>query len=110
MSIALALALAALVDFERALTLDGAHVPSAVAASTAALMIGRHADALAFAQRALRREPGEPKALFFADVATWWMGRKDEAQRYFEGATAIEPQNVEFRGALARLRGGTLSK
>ena len=104
MSIALALALAALVHFERALA------PSAVAASTAALMLGRHADALAFPQRALRPEPGEPKALFFAGVATWWMGRKDEAQRYFERATAIEPQNVEFRGALARLRGGTLSK
>jgi Flp pilus assembly protein TadD len=85
-------------------------VPSAVAASTAAFMLGRHADALAFAQRALAREPGEPKALFFAGVASWCLGRKDEAQRYFERATAIEPQNVEFRGALARLKGGTLSK
>ncbi len=100
----------ALAHFERALALDGAHVPSAVAASTAALMLGRHADALALAQRALAREPGEPKALFFAGVASWWLGRKDEAQRYLERATAIEPQNVEFRGALARLRGGTLSK
>jgi spermidine synthase len=100
----------ALAHFERALALDGTHVPSAVAASTAALMLGRHADALALAQRALAREPEEPKALFFAGVASWWLGRKDEAQRYFERATALEPQNVEFRGALARLRGGTLSK
>jgi uncharacterized PurR-regulated membrane protein YhhQ (DUF165 family) len=92
----------------RALALDGAHVPSAVAASTAALMLGRHADALA--QRALAREPGEPKVLFFAGVASWWLGRKDEAQCYVERATAIEPQNVEFRGALARLKGGTLSR
>jgi spermidine synthase len=100
----------ALVHFEKALALDGAHVPSAVAASTAALKLGRHADALALAQRALAREPDEPKALFVAGVASWWLGRKDEAQRYFERATAIEPQNVEFRGALARLKGGTLSK
>ncbi len=100
----------AFAHFERALALDGTHVPSAVAASTAALMLGRHADALALAQRALAREPGEPKALFFAGVASWWLGRKEEAQRYFERATAIDPQNVEFRGALARLRGGTLSK
>ena len=60
--------------------------------------------------RTLAREPGEPQALFFAGVASWWLGRKDDAQRYLERATALEPQNVEFRGALARLRGGTLSR
>jgi spermidine synthase len=100
----------ALAHFEKALALDAAHVPSAVGASMAALMLGRHADALAHAERALAREPGEPQALFFAGVAAWWLGRKDDAQRYLERATALEPQNVEFRGALARLRGGTLSR
>lgn len=101
---------AALAHFERALTLDPRHVPSAVGASTAALMLGRHADALALAEQALAREPGEPRALFFAGVASWWLGRKDDAQRYLERAAALEPQNVEFRGALARLKGGTLTR
>jgi tetratricopeptide (TPR) repeat protein len=100
----------ALAHFEQALALEPAHVPSAVAASTAALLLGRHADALVFAQRALAREPGEPKALFFAGVASWWLGRKEDAQRYLERAAALEPQNDEFRGALARLRSGTLSR
>jgi tetratricopeptide (TPR) repeat protein len=100
----------ALVHFERALALDPVHVPSAAAASMAALMLGRHADALAHAERALAREPREPQALFFAGVSSWWLGRKDDAQRYLERAIALEPQNVEFRGALARLRGGTLSR
>ena len=82
-----------------------------------ALLFGRLAERLrrplltcAHAERALAREPGEPQALFFAGVASWWLGRKDDAQRYLERATALEPQNVEFRGALARLRGGTLSR
>ena len=100
----------ALAHFEHALALEPAHVPSAVAASTAALLLGRHADALVLAQRALAREPGEAKALFFAGVASWWLGRKDDAQRYLERAAALEPQNDEFRGALARLRSGTLSR
>jgi spermidine synthase len=99
-----------LAHFERALALDPMHVPSEVGASMAALMLGRHAGALAHAERALAREPGEPQALFLAGVASWWLGRKDDAQRYLERATALEPQNVEFRGALARLRGGTLSR
>jgi tetratricopeptide (TPR) repeat protein len=100
----------ALAHFERALALEPTHVQAAVGASTAALLLGRHADALVLAQRALAREPGEPKALFFAGVASWWLGRKDDAERYFERAVAVEPQNVEFRGALARLRSGTLSR
>jgi spermidine synthase len=100
----------AFTHFERALALEPAHVQAAVGASTAALLLGRHADALVFAQRALAREPAEPKALFFAGVASWWLGRTDDAQRYFERAVALEPQNVEFRNTLARLRSGTLSK
>ena len=100
----------ALAHFERALALEPTHVQAALGASTAALLLGRHADALVLAQRALAREPGEPKALFFAGVASWWLGRKDDAERYFERAVAVEPQNAEFRGALARLRSGTLSR
>jgi spermidine synthase len=100
----------ALDHFERALALEPTHVQAAVGASTAALLLGRHADALLFAQRALSREPREPKALFFAGVASWWLGRKEYAERYFERAADLEPQNVEFQSALARLRSGTLSR
>ena len=66
--------------------------------------------ALTHAERALAREPREAQALFFAGVSSWWLGRKDDAQRYLERAIVLEPQNVEFRGVLARLKGGTLSK
>jgi spermidine synthase len=100
----------ALAYFQKALMLDPLHVPAAVAASTAALMLGRHAEALVLAQRALARQPEEPRALFFAGVASWWLGRKDEAQRYLERAVAREPQNPEFAGVLARLKGGTLPR
>jgi spermidine synthase len=100
----------ALAQFELALALDPAHAASALGASTAALQLGRSADALAFAQRALAREPAQPAALFLAGAASWWLGRRDEAERFFERAVALEPQNAEFRGALERLRRGTLSR
>ena len=100
----------ALVQFERALALDPAHAASAVGASTAALQLGRFADALAFARRALAREPAQPTALFMAGAASWWLGQTDEAGRFLERAVALEPQNAEFRGALERLRRGTLSR
>ena len=100
----------ALVQFERALALDPAHAASAVGASTAALQLGRFADALAFARRALAREPAQPTALFMAGAASWWLGQTDEAGRFLERAVALGPQNAEFRGALERLRRGTLSR
>ncbi len=100
----------ALVHFDRALALEPAHVASALGASTAALQLGRFADALAFARRALAREPARPTALFLAGAASWWLGQTDEAGRFLERAVALEPQNAEFRGALERLRRGTLSR
>src|SRR6266481_714869 len=100
----------ALAQFERALALDPAHAVSALGASTAALQLDRPTDALVFARRALAREPAQPTALFLAGAASWWLGRTDEALRYFERAVALEPQNAEFRGALERLRRGTLSR
>jgi spermidine synthase len=100
----------ALAQFERALALEPSHAASAVGASTAALQLGRSADALAFARRVLAREPAQPAALFLAGAASWWLGRRDEAERFFERAVALEPQNAEFRGALERLRRGTLSR
>jgi len=98
----------ALAHFEKALSLDPRHVPAAVGASMTALKLGRYPDALAQAQRALAREPADPNALFFAGAAAWWLGRLPEAERYLERAVAIQPENSEFRGALARLRSGTL--
>jgi spermidine synthase len=100
----------ALAQFERALALDPAHAVSALGASTAALQLDRPTEALAFARRALAREPAQPTALFLAGAASWWLGQTDEAGRYFERAVALEPQNAEFRGALERLRRGTLSR
>ncbi len=100
----------ALAQFEQALALDPAHAVSALGASTAALQLDRPTDALAFARRALAREPAQPTALFLAGAASWWLGQTDEAGRYFERAVALEPQNAEFRGALERLRRGTLSR
>jgi spermidine synthase len=100
----------ALAQFDRALALDPAHAASALGASTAALQLGRPAEALAFARRALAREPAQPTALFMAGAASWWLGQTDEAGRFLERAVALEPQNGEFRGALDRLRRGTLSR
>ena len=100
----------ALAQFERALALEPSHAPAALGASTAALQLGRPADALAFARRALAREPAQPAALFLAGAASWWLGQTSEAGRFFERAVALEPQNAEFRGALERLRRGTLSR
>jgi tetratricopeptide (TPR) repeat protein len=100
----------ALAQFERALALEPSHGPAALGASTAALQLGRPADALAFALRSLAREPAQPAALFLAGAASWWLGETSEAGRFFERAVALEPQNAEFRGALERLRRGTLSR
>ena len=100
----------ALANFEQAMALEPTQVAPAVGASTAALVLGRHADALVFAQRALARDPAEPKALFFAGVASWWLGRTSDAARYLERAVELDPQNEEFRSVLLRLRSGTLSR
>ena len=100
----------ALAQFVRALALEPGHAPAALGASTAALQLGRPADALAFARRSLAREPAQPAALFLAGAASWWLGQTSEAGRFFERAVALEPQNAEFRGALERLRRGTLSR
>ena len=100
----------ALANFEKAMALDPGSVPPAVGASTAALLLGRHADGLVYAERALARDPAEPRALFFAGVASWWLGRTRDAERYLERASALEPQNGEFRAVLLRLRSGTLSR
>ena len=100
----------ALAQFERALAVEPSHAPAALGASTAALQLDRPADALAFARRSLAREPAQPAALFLAGAASWWLGQTSEAGRFFERAVALEPQNAEFRGALERLRRGTLSR
>jgi Flp pilus assembly protein TadD len=99
----------ALAHFEKALVLEPRHVPSAVGASMAALMLGRNAEALVLAQRALTREPEEPSALL-RGVSSWWLGRRDDAERYVARVVAVQPGNAEFRRALARLRSGTLSR
>ena len=84
--------------------------PSALGASTAALQLGRHADALALARRALAREPARADgALPRRRLVVVARAVETTPSAIFERAVALEPQNVEFRGALARLRRGTLS-
>jgi spermidine synthase len=103
---------AALVHLDRALALDPGHAPAAIAAATAALQLGRAGPALEFALRALHHQQSAPPpaALFLAGVASWWLGRTDEAGRYLAGAVALEPGNVEFQDTLRRFKSGTLSR
>ena len=80
------------------------------------LVVGHAVDALTavlaafMGGRALGREPRQPAAFFLAGAASWWLGQRDEAGRFFERAVALEPENAEFRGALDRFRRGTLSR
>jgi hypothetical protein len=78
----------------RTLSLVVGHAVDALTAVLAACMAGLAVGALLSGRLAerLRRHAAGSTA---ADPAT---------------PTSLEPQNVEFRGALARLRGGTLSR
>ncbi|HMH49935.1 MAG TPA: fused MFS/spermidine synthase [Candidatus Acidoferrum sp.] len=92
--------------FERALTLDPGHVPSALELADLAYQGGQWSPALRLARQALAREASNARGHFLAGVASAALFETSEALRFLRRAVDLEPGNVEYRRALGRIPGG----
>jgi spermidine synthase len=96
-------------QFERALALDPAHVPSIVELANVAYRSGQWVLALRLAREALSRDETIARAHYLAGLASGRLFQPAEARRFLQRATALEPENAEYARALAgvpRLRDG----
>ena len=67
------------------------------------LALKQNANAISAFRAALREDPNSGDAYNGLAIAYDRIGRQDLAQRYFELAVSVEPDNIRFRGNLARL-------
>lgn len=75
----------------------------ALAEGRALLNLGQNANAISAFRAALRETPDNGDAYNGLAIAYDRIGRQDLAQRYFELAVSVDPENDRFRGNLARL-------
>jgi tetratricopeptide (TPR) repeat protein len=95
----------ALAQFEQALRLDPGHAASMLATGVLYLRLGRPAEALTLGRKLSAREPKNAKPYFLSGLAAAAVEGPSEAVVYLEQAFALDPQNVEIRRALSRVRG-----
>lgn len=74
-----------------------------LAEGRALLNLGQNANAVSAFRAALRETPNSGDAYNGLAIAYDRIGRQDLAQRYFELAVSADPENLRFRGNLARL-------
>lgn len=67
------------------------------------LALGQNANAISVFRAALRENPNSGDAFNGLAIAYDRIGRQDLAQRYFELAVSAAPENMRYRGNLARL-------
>jgi hypothetical protein len=67
------------------------------------LALGQNANAISAFRNALRENPNSGDAYNGLAIAYDRIGRQDLAQRYFELAVSADPENMRYRGNLARL-------
>jgi tetratricopeptide (TPR) repeat protein len=97
----------ALPHFERALQLDPGHTRSLLGASWVHLNLRHPSEALDLAQQAIAREPLNANALFLAGLASQALNSIMQATAFFERAVTLQPENAEFRRALAQAGGAS---
>ncbi len=75
--------------------------------ATALLQLGRHADALESARRALEVRPNGPEALVSASIATLQLGDIPSARQYADAAVDAAPDSDRAWGAVAQVNAAT---
>lgn len=81
----------------------GSEISDPLAEGRGLLALGQNANAISAFRNALRENPNSGDAYNGLAIAYDRIGRQDLAQRYFELAVSVEPENVRYRGNLARL-------
>jgi spermidine synthase len=90
-------------QFERALLLEPGHVSSALELADLAYRSRQWGLALRLSREVLARQDNNARANYLAGISSARLLHTEEAQRFLQRAVALEPGNVQYRTALARI-------
>ncbi len=93
----------ALGEYYRALILDPGSIAIALRASELCAQMGDARRSLELAQRALKIDPGHPRALWLEGGALFNLGRTDEALAALDRAAHADSSDMEYLQTLARV-------